>query len=118
MTLLMAMTGLTFASFSTGDDDEKTPNVPSKSIVILFEGDTHCEVDGYSRFAGLRDAMREADTAHVVTVSFYNLLKDCPVLRATTLMVRDVVIDYMTKTLGGSLGETYRWPQGRITIVD
>ena len=49
---------------------------------------------------------------------FYNQLKDCPVSRATTLMVRDVVIDYMANTLGGTLGETYRHPQGRITIVE
>ena len=49
---------------------------------------------------------------------FYNMLKDCPVLRATTLMVRDVVINYLSNTLGGSLGETYRRPQGRIIIED
>ena len=46
------------------------------------------------------------------------MLKDCPVKRATTSMVRDVVINYMSKTLGGSLGDTYRRPQGRIIIVD
>ena len=49
---------------------------------------------------------------------FYNLLKECPVVRSTTLMVRDVVIDYVRNTLGGTLGETYRHPQGRITITD
>lgn len=48
---------------------------------------------------------------------FYNMLKDCPVIRATTLMVRDVVINYLSKTLGGSLGESYRKPQGRIIIL-
>ena len=49
---------------------------------------------------------------------FYNMLKDCPVKRATTLMVRDVVTDYLSKTLGGTLGETYRKAQGRITIEE
>ena len=49
---------------------------------------------------------------------FYNMLNDCPVKRASTLMVRDVVINYMNKTLGGSLGDTYRKPQGRIIIED
>ena len=44
------------------------------------------------------------------------MLKDCPVIRATTLTVRDVVINYLSKTLGGSLGESYREPQGRIII--
>ena len=48
---------------------------------------------------------------------FYNMLKDCPVIRATTLTVRDVVINYLSKTLGGSLGESYRKPQDRIIII-
>ena len=57
------------ASCVTNNDKVKPPAKAQKSIVILFEGDTHCETSGYSRFAGLRDAMKQADTAHVVTVS-------------------------------------------------
>lgn len=49
---------------------------------------------------------------------FYNMLKDCPVVRATTLVVRNVVIGYMSNTLGGSLGVSYRAPQGRITVTE
>lgn len=45
------------------------------------------------------------------------MLKDCPVVRATMLTVRDVVINYLSKTLGGSLGENYRKVQERITIL-
>lgn len=69
MILLLASILLPFASCSTSDNNGQTPSKAEKSIVILFEGDTHCEVDGYSRFAGLRDAMRQTDTAYVVTVS-------------------------------------------------
>ena len=32
-----------------------------KSIVVLYENDVHCAVDGYAKLAGLRDAI--ADTA-------------------------------------------------------
>jgi hypothetical protein len=66
--LFIAISGLTLASCSTSDDGH-SPSATQKSIAILFEGDTHCEVGGYSLFAGLRDAMQHADTAHVVTVS-------------------------------------------------
>ncbi len=66
--LFIAISGLTLASCSTSDDGQ-SPSATQKSIAILFEGDTHCEVGGYSLFAGLRDAMQHADTAHVVTVS-------------------------------------------------
>ncbi len=65
----MAITGLTLASCSKSDYDGQSPSANQKSITILYEGDTHCEVGGYSQFAGLRNAMQHADTAHVVTVS-------------------------------------------------
>ncbi len=40
---------------------------PEKSIVILYENDVHCAVDGYQTLAGLRDAI--ADTAYVAVTS-------------------------------------------------
>lgn len=40
---------------------------PQKSIVILYENDVHCGIDGYQLLAGLRDAV--SDTALVAVVS-------------------------------------------------
>ncbi len=40
-----------------------------KSIVILYENDVHCSIDGYTRLAGLRDAIAASDTAWTTTVS-------------------------------------------------
>ena len=37
------------------------------SIVILYENDVHCAIEGYAKMAGLRDAI--ADTAYVGMVS-------------------------------------------------
>jgi 2',3'-cyclic-nucleotide 2'-phosphodiesterase (5'-nucleotidase family) len=48
----------------------KEPIVPQQerhSIVILFENDVHCAIDGYPKIAGLRDAI--ADTAWAGLVS-------------------------------------------------
>ena len=41
---------------------------PEKSIVILYENDVHCGIDGYTKMAGLRDAIAGSDTAFVGTV--------------------------------------------------
>lgn len=38
-----------------------------RSIVVLYENDVHCAIDGYANMAGLRDAI--SDTAHVAVVS-------------------------------------------------
>ena len=40
-----------------------------KNIVVLYENDVHCGIDGYTKFAGLRDAIQRADTAWVAAVS-------------------------------------------------
>lgn len=37
------------------------------TIVVLFENDVHCAIDGYTKLAGLRDAIK--DTAYVAVVS-------------------------------------------------
>ena len=39
-----------------------------KSIVILYENDAHCGIDGYTKMAGLRDAIERTDTAYVGVV--------------------------------------------------
>lgn len=39
-----------------------------KSIVVLYENDVHCGIDGYKKMAGLRDAINQSDTAYAVAV--------------------------------------------------
>ncbi|MBQ6751496.1 MAG: hypothetical protein IJR02_12130 [Bacteroidaceae bacterium] len=47
----------------TSDDNPASSVESQKSIVILFESDSHCEVSGYPKIAGLRDAINQSDTA-------------------------------------------------------
>ena len=55
--LLLALAAL----MATGcQKDPVEPQQERQSIVILFENDVHCAIDGYARIAGLRDAI--ADT--------------------------------------------------------
>lgn len=45
----------------------------AKSIVILYENDVHCAIEGYQKLAGLRNAI--ADTAYVGVVSCGDFLQ-------------------------------------------
>lgn len=47
----------------------------NRPIVILYDNDVHCSVDGYAKMAGLRDAIAKADTAYVATVSAGDFLQ-------------------------------------------
>ena len=51
------------------DDNPSSPVGLQKSIVIIFENDVHCAIDGYKRIAGLRDAIGSSDTAWAAAVS-------------------------------------------------
>lgn len=46
-----------------------------KSIVILYENDVHCGIDGYAKLAGLRDAIVKADTAYAAAVCVGDFLQ-------------------------------------------
>ncbi len=46
-----------------------------RSIVILYENDVHCGIDGYTKIAGLRDAIERADTAYVAAVCVGDFLQ-------------------------------------------
>lgn len=48
--------------------EEAMPDRPSSPIVILYENDVHCAVDGYARLVALREEQREL-TPYVTTVS-------------------------------------------------
>lgn len=40
-----------------------------KSIVVLYDNDVHCGIDGYAKMAGLRDAINKSDTAYATVIS-------------------------------------------------
>ncbi len=46
-----------------------------KSIVILYDNDVHCSIDGYAKIAGLRDAIAASDTAWSAAVSSGDFLQ-------------------------------------------
>ncbi len=58
-----------FSACSTSRRLTKDPLKTQKSIVILYENDVHCGIDGYTKLAGLRDAIMQSDTAYAAVVS-------------------------------------------------
>ena len=46
-----------------------------KSIVILYENDVHCGIEGYTKMAGLRDAINRSDTAYAALVCVGDFLQ-------------------------------------------
>lgn len=61
---------------SSNKSDKATSNKSrktSKNLVILYENDVHCAIDGYQKMAGLRDDIR--DTAYCLMVSCGDFLQ-------------------------------------------
>ena len=71
LTAILSICGydLLLSSCSHDEDPIPSPVVLQKSIVIIYENDVHCAIDGYKRIAGLRDAIGSSDTAWAAAVS-------------------------------------------------
>ena len=68
--LSVSMIGLALclsATICNGQNKKNASPKDGRSVVILYESDVHCAIDGYAKVAGLRDAIR--DTADVLIVS-------------------------------------------------
>lgn len=65
---------LPFLALGACRNNEPVVNTP-KSIVILYENDVHCAIDGYTKMRGLADAIVAADTAYVGLVSSGDFLQ-------------------------------------------
>ncbi|MBR5802932.1 MAG: bifunctional metallophosphatase/5'-nucleotidase [Bacteroidaceae bacterium] len=64
---LFSLLGLA-ACFSGCKNINNTPDLPKSPIVIVYENDAHCAVDGYARLVALREEQRQI-TPYVSTVS-------------------------------------------------
>ena len=66
-----AVLGASLSGYASAEGirDSVPSSGPQKSIVILYENDVHCAIDGYTKLAGLRDAIAASDTAYVAVTS-------------------------------------------------
>ena len=62
----------------------------NRPIVVLYENDVHCGIEGYAKIAGLRDAIAASDTAYVAVVSSGDFVQGGP---AGTLSKGQYIID-------------------------
>lgn len=65
--LLAVLAALVVLAPSCGNTTKR--GEPLKPIVILYENDVHCSIDGYATLSGLRNEMAAADTAYVAITS-------------------------------------------------
>ena len=63
------------SSCETDNNHAFDPNDIKKSVVILYENDVHCGIDGYTQMRGLRDAIVRSDTSVVGMVSAGDFLQ-------------------------------------------
>lgn len=68
--ILLIGTGAMLFGSCTNDDIQidPVPSEPQHNIVVMYENDVHCGVDGYAKFAALRSEF-QAQTPYVTTVS-------------------------------------------------
>ena len=71
--MLAAMFFCSATTLTSCSHDDNPVNPTRQSIVILFETDVHCAINGYAKMAGLRDAV--ADTAWAALVSSGDFLQ-------------------------------------------
>lgn len=126
-TVLIAIVAM-FLSSCTNDDVPAvpTPTLPEHNIVVMYENDVHCDVDGYAKFAALRSEF-QAKTPYVTTVSAGDFVQGGDVGSMTS---GDGIIDIMNKvgydyvTIGnhefdyGIERMTYLTDKLKATVVD
>ena len=75
-TIILSVTALLMGCTTvSAQKQRKGAPADKKSIVILYENDVHCGIDGYTKLAGLRDAISLADTAYVGAVCVGDFLQ-------------------------------------------
>lgn len=90
---LFAASCIAIASLANSCKVQQHNNVKkSKSLVVLYDNDVHCNIEGYAKIAGLRNAI--ADTADVLLVSCGDFLQGG---RISTISKGQYVVDVMKK---------------------
>ncbi len=70
---LVAMSAMLLTGCKTVKQPASQAYEKQKSIVVIYDNDVHCGIDGYAKMAGLRDAV--ADTAYAALVSSGDFLQ-------------------------------------------
>ncbi len=66
---LALLLAILLVPFSCGNDKVETG--PLQPIVILYENDVHCAIDGYAKLAGLRNTLNDSNYVAVVSAGDY-----------------------------------------------
>lgn len=67
----------------TPENPDTPPALPDKDIVVMYENDVHCGIEGYAKFAALRSEYKEK-TPYVTTVSAGDFVQGGAIASMTT----------------------------------
>lgn len=125
--LLIGTVAMLFGSCTNDDIQiDPVPSEPRHNIVVMYENDVHCGVDGYAKFAALRSEF-QAQTPYVTTVSAGDFVQGGDVGSMTTgAGIIDIMnyVGYDFVTLGnhefdyGLERMTYLLDKLNATVVD
>ena len=125
--LLIGTVAMLFGSCTNDDIQiDPVPSEPQHNIVVMYENDVHCGVDGYAKFAALRSEF-QAQTPYVTTVSAGDFVQGGDVGSMTTgAGIIDIMnyVGYDFVTLGnhefdyGLERMTYLLDKLNATVVD
>lgn len=106
------------------EEDGNFPQVSGMRYTIHSVSHTVSDIEVLDAATGQYVPIDPTKNYSVSTTDYYSsggfdgILKDCTLLKNTTILSRDVLADYLEHALGGKLGGTYAKSQGRITIVE
>ncbi|MBQ3804476.1 MAG: 5'-nucleotidase C-terminal domain-containing protein [Prevotella sp.] len=104
--------------------DGSFPHVSGMKYTVHSKTDRVTDVSILNRKTGRYEKL---NPAHTYTIGlndyyqgggFYSTLKQCRLIKSSTKLSRDALADYLEHTLNGKVGDTYRTPQGRVTVID
>lgn len=75
ISILLIVAALVMLMPACKKGEGEVPTSKPKSIVILYENDAHCQISGYSKLCGLKEAILSADTSYVAVVSAGDFLQ-------------------------------------------
>lgn len=106
------------------EEDGNFPQVSGLRYTIHSVSHTVSDIQVLDAATGKYVAIDPNKKYSVSTTDYYSsggfdgILKDCTVLKNTTLLSRDVLSDYLEHTIGSTIGDAYKQSQGRITIIE
>lgn len=120
----LIITTLEKCSAKVPEEDGNFPQVSGLRYTIHSVSHTVSDIQVLDASTGKYVPINPNKKYSVSTTDYYSsggfdgILKDCTILKNTTLLSRDILAEYLTNVIGSNIGDAYKQAQGRITIIE